>query len=105
MEKEQRIRKLIEDINELNYHYYTLDKPLVSDGEYDKIYQELVDLENQTGSIIKGSPTQKVGGQILEKFEKHYHISRLYSQDKSQSYEELQDWIERCERLRVSYNQ
>jgi len=105
MEKEQRIRKLIEDINELNYHYYTLDKPLVSDGEYDKIYQELVDLENQTGLIIKGSPTQKVGGQILEKFEKHYHISRLYSQDKSQSYEELQDWIERCERLRVSYNQ
>lgn len=105
MDKKEKIKELINRINELNYYYYTLDKPLVSDGEYDEIYQELLDLEKETGLVLEGSPTQKVGGQILDKFEKHYHISRLYSQDKSQSHEELQAWIDRCERARTFYNQ
>lgn len=105
MDKTEKIKELIDKIGDLNYHYYTLDEPLVSDGEYDEIYQELVDLEKETGIILDGSPTQKVGGQILDKFEKHYHISRLYSQDKSQSYEDLRAWIDRCERARLTYNQ
>ena len=104
MEKKDRILELIEKINQLNYHYYTLDQPLVSDGEYDKIYQELVKLEKETGIVIDQSPTQKVGGVILDKFEKHYHINRLYSQDKSQSYEELRAWIDRCQKIRLNYN-
>lgn len=104
MDKKERIRDLIDEINELNYHYYTLDEPLVSDGEYDKLYDELKNLEEETGIVDKFSPTQRVGGVILDKFEKHFHISRLYSQDKSQSYEDLKDWINRCERLRQNYN-
>ncbi|WP_262122306.1 NAD-dependent DNA ligase LigA [Anaerococcus sp. Marseille-Q5996] len=105
MDKKEEINELIEKIEELNYHYYTLDAPLVSDGEYDKLYDKLKKLEKETGISPNNSPTQKVGGEILEKFQKHFHISRLYSQDKAQSYEDLNDWLDRANRLRNSYNQ
>ena len=104
MDKKEQINKLIEKIEELNYHYYTLDSPLVSDGEYDKLYYKLKELEEESGYSPDNSPTQKVGGEVLEKFEKHFHISRLYSQDKAQTYEELNDWIKRVGRLRNAYN-
>jgi len=105
MDKKQEINELIKKIEELNYHYYTLDAPLVSDGEYDKLYDRLKELENEADIHPDNSPTQKVGGEVLEKFEKHFHISRLYSQDKAQNYEELKEWIERANRLHDSYNQ
>lgn len=105
MDKNEEINELIEKIEELNYHYYTLDAPLVSDGEYDKLYDKLKKLEKETGISPNNSPTQKVGGEVLEKFQKHFHISRLYSQDKAQSYDDLRDWLDRANRLRNSYNQ
>lgn len=105
MDKHKEINELIEKIEELNYHYYTLDSPLVSDGEYDKLYDRLKELEEETGYSPENSPTHKVGGEILEKFEKHVHISRLYSQDKAQSFDDLKSWIDRVNRLRDSYNQ
>lgn len=104
MDKKEQIIELIEKIEELNYHYYTLDSPLVSDGEYDKLYDKLKALEEESGYRSNNSPTQKVGGEVLEKFEKHFHISRLYSQDKAQTYEDLNDWIKRVGRLRKAYN-
>ncbi len=105
MDKKEYINELIEKIEELNYHYYTLDQPLVSDAEYDALYQELKDLEEETGFVAESSPTQQVGGEILEKFQKHYHISRLYSQDKAQSQDDLKSWMERAERLKNAYNE
>lgn len=105
MGKIEEINELIEKIEELNYHYYTLDAPLVSDGEYDQLYDRLKELEEETGFSPENSPTKKVGGQVLEKFEKHFHISRLYSQDKAQSFEDLKNWIGRVNRLRDSYNE
>ena len=105
MGKIEEINELIEKIEELNYHYYTLDAPLVSDGEYDKLYDRLKELEEETGFSPENSPTKKVGGQVLEKFEKHFHITRLYSQDKAQSFEDLANWIGRVNRLRDSYNE
>ena len=105
MDKKTEINNLIEKIEELNYHYYTLDAPLVSDGEYDAIYDRLKKLEEETGYISDNSPTQKVGGEVLEKFAKHYHISRLFSQDKAQSYDDLNDWINRVSRLREAFNE
>ena len=105
MGKIEEINELIEKIEELNYHYYTLDTPLVSDGEYDQLYDRLKELEEETGFSPENSPTKKVGGQVLEKFEKHFHISRLYSQDKAQSFEDLENWIGRVNRLRDSYNE
>ncbi len=103
MNKLEKLKNLIDKINELDYHYYTLDRPLVSDGEYDKIYDELVSLEKELDYVPENSPTNRVGGQILEKFEKHFHITRLLSQDKAQSYDELEAWIDRCKRLKNSY--
>lgn len=104
MDKREKIDKLIEKIENLNYHYYTLDEPLVSDGEYDQIYDELRKLEEQTGYIRDDSPTQVVGGEILDKFEKHFHITKLLSQNKAQTHEELEAWLDRCNRLRDDYN-
>ncbi len=105
MGKIEEINELIEKIEELNYHYYTLDAPLVSDGEYDKLYDRLKELEEESGFSPDNSPTKKVGGQVLEKFEKHFHITRLYSQDKAQSFEDLENWMGRVNRLRDSYNE
>lgn len=104
MDKREKIDKLIEKIENLNYHYYTLDEPLVSDGEYDQIYDELRKLEEETGYVRDDSPTQVVGGEILDKFEKHFHITKLLSQNKAQTHEELEAWLDRCNRLRDDYN-
>lgn len=104
MDIKEEINELIEEINRLNYHYYTLDEPLVSDSEYDEVYDKLVRLEHESGYINENSPTQKVGGEILEKFEKHFHITKLLSQDKAQTYDKLEEWINRANRLRRDYN-
>lgn len=104
MDKKEQIDILIEKIENLNYHYYTLDEPLVSDGEYDQIYDELRKLEEETGYVRDDSPTQIVGGELLDKFEKHFHITKLLSQNKAQTHEELEAWIDRCNRLRHEYN-
>lgn len=105
MDKIERIKELIEILDDLNYHYYTLDDPKVSDVEYDRLYDELVDLEKETGKIFPYSPTQRVGGEPLEKFEKHIHINQLWSLDKSQSIGELKNWDSRIKRLIEEYNQ
>lgn len=104
MKAEERIRKLIEIINDLNYHYYTLDEPKLSDKEYDLLYDELIYLEKETGLIYEDSPSQRVGGHIIDKFEKHTHLARLWSLDKGQSYEELEAWDKRVRRLIEDYN-
>ena len=105
MDKKERIEELINIIDELDYHYYTLDNPKLSDMEYDRLYKELEDLEAETGIIKDYSPTQRVGGYVLEKFEKHEHLQRLWSLDKSQSPEELREWDQRNKRLIGQYNQ
>lgn len=104
MDKIQRMKELIEEINDLNYYYYTLDQPKVSDKEYDALYDELVKLEKDTGRVFPYSPTQRVGGEILDKFEKHFHLERLWSLDKSQNYGELINWDNRIRRLIEEYN-
>lgn len=104
MDKVERIKELIEIINDLNYHYYTLDDPKVSDKEYDLLYDELVALERETNIIFPYSPTQRVGGQILDKFEKHTHLGRLWSLDKSQTYGDLLSWDNRVKRTINDYN-
>lgn len=104
MDKKERIEQLINIIDELDYHYYTLDNPKLSDIEYDKLYKELEELEAETGIVKDYSPTQRVGGYILEKFEKHEHLQRLWSLDKSQSPNELREWDQRNKRLISQYN-
>lgn len=84
---EKKMRDLVDKLNDWSYRYYVLDDPIVSDAEYDKLYDNLRKLEKDTGVILPDSPTQRVGDVILDKFERHTHINRLYSLDKSQDYE------------------
>ena len=82
-----------EMVNQLNiwaYEYYVLDNPTVADTTYDALYDQLVALEKQTGIILPDSPTQRVGGEPLKKFESYTHKQRLYSLDKVQNFEQLQ---------------
>ncbi len=104
VDEKKRIDELIDMIEELNYYYYTLDKSKLSDKEYDHLYDELVKLEEKTGLVYSHSPTQRVGGDLIDKFEKHTHLGRLWSLDKSQSQEELINWDNRVKRLISEYN-
>lgn len=99
-----KMRELIKKVDDLNYHYYTLDDPKVSDSEYDKIYYELKRLEDENNFVLPNSPTTRVGGEVLSKFEKHTHIAPLYSLDKAQSFEELKVWHERNLKLIEALN-
>lgn len=102
---EKRIEELIQEINDLNYHYYTLDDPKLSDKEYDLLYDELLELEDRTGIVHPYSPTQRVGGEIIKGFEKHNHLARLWSLAKSQSVEELISWDNRVRKSIDDYNE
>ncbi|MBO7368805.1 MAG: NAD-dependent DNA ligase LigA, partial [Clostridia bacterium] len=78
--------------------YYVLDNPTVSDGEYDKLYDELRALEAQSGIVLPDSPTLRVGGEPVSAFTKHRHIERLYSLDKAVTEEELRAFDERIKK-------
>ena len=87
------MQKLVEEINKHCYNYYVLDNPTISDKEFDALYDRLVQMEHKTGIVLPTSPTQRVGGEILEGFEKYPHEYRLYSLDKCQTKEELLKWF------------
>jgi len=101
LDKKKRIEELVEKLNDYSYYYYTLDKPKVSDKEYDELYDELKDLEEETGYKLKESPTQRVGDEPLDKFKKHEHKSQLWSLDKAQDYEGLKNWEEKKNMERI----
>ncbi len=61
-----RMKKLVEELSRASEAYYKYDKPIMTDKAYDKLYDELEELEQKTGIIFANSPTQKVQGQILE---------------------------------------
>ena len=96
---EKRMLELVRRLNEASYAYYVLDNPVISDMQWDLMYDELKKLEAETGRVPEDSPTRKVGGDPLEGFEQHRHINRLWSMDKVQSMEELDAWILRTEKL------
>jgi DNA ligase (NAD+) len=99
MNKMDRVKELVDKLNEYAMHYYTYDSPKVSDKEYDALYDELVILESETGKILEYSPTQRIGDDIFEKFQKHNHLGKLWSLDKAQNYEELKSWDTRIRRI------
>ena len=95
MDKKAHIEELVELLNKYAYEYYSLDNPSVSDKEYDKKYDELKALEEETGHVLPYSPTQRVGDVVLQGFNKYTHKARLWSLDKAQSLEEINDWHKR----------
>ncbi len=95
-----RMRELVDYLNEKNYQYYTLDNPTIADAEYDRLYDELVKLEAETGERLPDSPTRRVGGDVLPGFEPHTHLARLWSMGKAQSIDAVREWAKRAEKLR-----
>lgn len=93
----ERMKQLIEEINKHSYNYYVLDNPTISDKEWDKLYNELLALEEKTGQVFSDSPSRKVGGEVLKGFKKHTHIQPLYSLNKCQNYEELNAFVSKIE--------
>lgn len=100
----ETMRSLIEEIEKHNYQYYTLDQPIISDKEYDELYDRLVALERETGVTLPNSPTQRVGGELLEGFRPHRHLARLWSLDKAQNTDDLMAWHGRVLKLINDYN-
>ena len=99
MEAMDRMRELVDRLKETSYAYYVLDDPIISDMQWDQLYDELKALEAQTGTVLPDSPTRQVGGEPLKGFETHTHLTRLWSMDKVQSFEALDAWIARTEKL------
>lgn len=99
MNDTERMKQLVEILNQANYNYYFLDKPTMADIEYDRLLDELFALEKKTGIVLDNSPTHKVGGDPISKFTKIKHKNKFYSLEKSQSFQEIVDWNERNQKI------
>ena len=93
-----RMNEIILQLNKWANEYYTLDSPTVSDAKYDKLYEQLVELEKMTGIVLDNSPTKRVGGELLKGFKKHAHKSKLQSLDKAQTIEQLEEWFNKIKK-------
>jgi DNA ligase (NAD+) len=97
---EKKIEALRENIRHHEYLYYVVDNPAISDGEFDKLMQQLKDLEVEHPELVTAdSPTQRVGGKPREGFVKAPHSSPMLSLDNTYSEEELRDWERRVHEL------
>jgi len=90
----KRINELKKLIDNANYSYYTLDKPEISDSIYDSLYRELIEIEKSFPHLkTQDSPTNRLGGEIAQGFEKVIHKIPLYSLDNAFNMNELKQWI------------
>ena len=97
---QERILELREILKRLSKEYYELDAPSVSDQEYDRYMQELMELESQYPEMADpDSPTQKVGGEVLEEFTKVAHTTRMISLANAFNYEDLVSFDERVRKV------
>ncbi len=96
-----RQRELCEILNRWAYEYYVLDDPSVPDREYDRLYDELLTLERESGVVLPESPTRRVGGEPVKAFERHTHIARLYSLDKAVTDDELTAFFTRVQKAEI----
>lgn len=100
MTVKKRIEELTGILNEANYRYYVLDDPKLQDFEYDRLLRELEDLERENPTLAKpDSPTQRVGGEALSRFEKVTHPVALMSLQDVFSLEELEDFLSKVDDL------
>ena len=97
---EDRINQLRNELSEHNYNYYVLDKPVISDYEFDMKLKELQELEKKHPEFFDpNSPTQRVGGEVTKSFKTVVHDYPMYSLSNSYSKEELEDWEKRVMKL------
>lgn len=108
--KKSDINKLLSDlrdqINEHNYQYHVLDNPLISDAEYDRLFQELKSLESQHPELIRpDSPTQRVGAAPLKEFAEVKHAVPMLSLENAFSNEDIDSFDERIQKLLASHSE
>ena len=94
-----RMKELTTLLNEASRAYYAQDREIMSNYEYDKLYDELVELEKNTGTTLAGSPTMKVGYEAVEELPKEAHETPMLSLDKTKDREELVEWLKGKEGL------
>ncbi len=94
LSKVERIKYLVDRLLEASKAYYAEDKEIMSNLEYDRLYDELVELEKETGIILTNSPTANVGYEAVEELPKERHESPMLSLDKTKNREELQQWLQ-----------
>lgn len=92
-DKLNRIKELITLLQEAGKAYYQESREIMSNYEYDRLYDELAALEEETGIVLSSSPTQNVGYQVLSELPKEAHESPMLSLDKTKSTEDLADWL------------
>lgn len=93
MDKTARMKELIPLLNEAAKAYYQEDREIMSNFEYDKRYDELVELERETGITLTGSPTVSVGYEAMDELQKEAHESPMLSLDKTKDVESLREFI------------
>ena len=90
----ERIKYLVETLNQASKAYYAEDRGIMSNFEYDALYDELVALEAQTGVVLAGSPTVSVGYEAVDELPKERHESPMLSLGKTKDRDELKDWLQ-----------
>ncbi|MBR1852207.1 MAG: NAD-dependent DNA ligase LigA [Lachnospiraceae bacterium] len=90
----ERIKYLVETLNQASKAYYAEDREIMSNFEYDALYDELVALEAQTGVVLAGSPTVSVGYEAVDELPKERHESPMLSLGKTKDRDELKDWLQ-----------
>lgn len=93
MDKIKRIKELIKELNKASYAYYAKDNSIMTDKEYDDLYDELLKLEEETGCVLAGSPTQKVQGYVLDGFKKIIHSKPMLSANKTKDINEIKRFL------------
>lgn len=93
MDKKKRMKELVVLLNEASKAYYQKDTEIMSNLEYDKLYDELTALEQETGIVLANSPTIHVGYEVLSELEKQTHPSPMLSLDKTKEVDALVDWL------------
>ena len=94
MDKIERIKELVKVLNEASKAYYMDDVEIMSNLEYDALYDELCKLEAETGMVLANSPTQKVGYEVVSSLPKEAHPQPMLSLDKTKDPEALRDWLD-----------
>lgn len=92
--KQNRMKELVKQLKEASKAYYAQDREIMSNLDYDRLYDELVALEEETGIVLSDSPTVTVGYESVEELPKERHESPMLSLGKTKSREELQDWLQ-----------
>lgn len=99
MNKIDRMKELIDILNKASKAYYAEDREIMSNFEYDKLYDELVELERDTGTVLSSSPTVNIGYEAVDELPKERHESPMLSLDKTKDREALRDWLKDKEGL------